>query len=126
MLETMFLDLAFSVTIISISSIVSFTTQILSLIACILLVIVASAVPFVFPRFSFSRFASVYIFFIVSISTFMSWKVLFITFTYSIVFFCISLMGFFPLFKGLYHLYKMRFKIILFLFKCVLGIKGLL
>ena len=59
--------------------------------SCILLAMLISLAPVLFPRFSISRIPSVCVFFIASISIFSSWRVLFISFTCLIVFPCISL-----------------------------------
>ena len=90
-----FLHLIFSLTIVSIYSMVSSTPLILSFISCILLVMLASVTPNLFPGFSISRLAYICDFFIVSTSIFRSWMVLFNSFTYLIVFPCIS-KGFVP------------------------------
>jgi hypothetical protein len=67
-----FLWFEFSLTVVSISSTISSTPEILSSISCIPLVILTSLIPDLFPRLYISRFASICIFFIVSTSTFMS------------------------------------------------------
>jgi hypothetical protein len=51
--------------------------EILSCIFSILLVMLASIIPGLFPRFSISRVVSLCDFFIVSLSVFRSWMVLF-------------------------------------------------
>ena len=66
------LDLMFSLTNESISSIVSSAPEILSSISCILLVILVSVVPVHLPRFSISRIPLVCVFFITPISVFKS------------------------------------------------------
>ena len=81
-----FLALAFFWTDVSISSMVSSTPKIYSSITYILLVILMSVGSVLFPRFSIFRIASVYVFFIPSVSTFRSWTVLFTFFTCLIVF----------------------------------------
>jgi hypothetical protein len=63
-----FLDLTFSLTYVSISSIISSVPRILSFIFCILLAILVSAVPAYLPRFPISRIPSVSVFFTVSVS----------------------------------------------------------
>jgi hypothetical protein len=67
-----FLALAFFWTDVSISSMVSSTPKIYSSITYILLVILMSVGSVLFPRFSIFRIASVYVFFIPSVSTFRS------------------------------------------------------
>jgi hypothetical protein len=82
-----FLALTFSLTVVSISSIVSSMPEILSSI-CVLLVMFASVVPVLFPRFSISRVSSVCVFFIASIFIFRYYTVLFI---FLLLFDCIFL-----------------------------------
>jgi hypothetical protein len=55
----------------------SSASEILSSISCILLLMLASMVPDFFPKVYISRVASLWVFFIVSPSLFMSWMVLF-------------------------------------------------
>jgi hypothetical protein len=93
-----FLLFAFSLSVVSMFSVVSSAPEILSSISCILLVMLASMAPGLFPRFSKSRVVSLCDFFIVSSSIFRSWMVLFISFTCLIccliVFSCNSLRDF--------------------------------
>lgn len=67
-----YLDLEFSVTEVSISSIIYSMPEILSSISYILLVMLASVVSDLFPRLSISRIASVCGLFSSAISTFFS------------------------------------------------------
>ena len=76
-----FLCFEFSLTIVSVSSKVSSTSEILSSVSCILLLMLASVVSYLFPRFSIFRVAPICVFFIVSTSIFRSWTALFNSFT---------------------------------------------
>ena len=67
-----------------------FYTWDVSSISCILLVILTSVTPHLFPRVSISWFASICVFFIVSTSTFRSWIISFNSFTCLPLFFYIS------------------------------------
>jgi hypothetical protein len=96
-----FLCFEFSLTVVSISSKISSIPESLFSVSCILLVLLASVATDLFHRCFISRVASIYVSFIVSISTFRSSTALFNSFT------CVFLFYFFY-FKGL----------ISFLFKC--------
>jgi hypothetical protein len=71
-----FLDYAFSLT-----DVISSIPEILSSTSRIQLAMLIFVVPVLFPRFSISRIASVYVFFIASILRFTCHTVLFIAFT---------------------------------------------
>jgi hypothetical protein len=81
-----FLLFVFSLTFVSMFSMVSSAPQILSSISFILLVMLPSMTPDLFPRFSSSRVVSLCDFFIVSSPIFRFWMVLFISFACLIVF----------------------------------------
>jgi len=85
-----FLYIAFSLTDVTISFMVSSIPMIHSSSSCIMLVMLASIVLVLFSWFSISRVVSTCDFFIVSVSIFRSWTVLFNSFTCLISFSCIS------------------------------------
>jgi len=80
--------------LVSMFSMVSFAPEILSSICYILLVMLSSMSPDLFHRFPISRVSCLCDFFIVSISIFNSWMILFNSFTYLLVFSCIFLRHF--------------------------------
>ena len=68
-----FLLFAFSLTVVSMFSKVSSAPEILSSVSCILLLMLASVTPDLFPMISSSRVVSLCDFFIISSSSFRSW-----------------------------------------------------
>jgi hypothetical protein len=72
----------------------SSAAEIFSSISCILLLMFTSMVPDFFPRVSISSVTSLWVFFIVSTSTFRSWMVLFYSIACLVVFSCNSLRDF--------------------------------
>ena len=81
-----FLHFAFSWSVTSMFSMVSSAPEILSSISCLLLMMLTSMTPYLFPRLSISRVVSLCEFFIGSTYTFRSWMVLFNSFTRSKIF----------------------------------------
>lgn len=101
-----FLDLTFSLTRVSSSSIVPSISEILSSISSVLLARLASEVPIHIPKFFISRPPSVWFLFIDYISTFKPWTVTFIPFSCLFTFsdFFTGLIHF--LFTDFYHIHK--------------------
>ena len=91
--------------------IISSTTEICSSITFILLVMLASMTPDLFPRFYISRVVFLCDFFIVSVSVFRTWVVLFNSFMCLTVFFCISLRDL--------HVFSLRASTYLAGFSCI-------
>ena len=60
-----FVHFAFSLTDVSIFSMVSSTPEILTSISCILFMMLISVVPVIFPKLSSTRVACIYVFFVV-------------------------------------------------------------
>ena len=79
------IHIEYALTVLSISSKVSATSEIL-FIAYILLVVLTFAIPDLLSRFSISIFASIGVFYIVFTFTFRFWTATFISFTCLIVF----------------------------------------
>ena len=93
------------------SSMVSYMPKILFSISCILLVVLASMTPDLFPRFSISRVVFLCDFFIVSGSIFRSCMVLFNSFTCLVALSCNSLRDF--------YVCSLRASIYLLVFSCI-------
>jgi hypothetical protein len=83
-----FFHFSFSLIVVSIFCVVSSAPEIFSSISCILLVILASMAPDLFPRHFISRVAILCVFFIASFSIFTFGIFFFNFFTCSVVFSC--------------------------------------
>jgi hypothetical protein len=90
-----FLHFAFSLSVLSMFSMLSSAPEFLFPISCILSVMLASITPDLFPRFSISRVVSLCDYFTVSNSIFRSCMILFNSFTCLVVFSCNSLRDFY-------------------------------
>jgi hypothetical protein len=88
------LHFALSLLVVPMFSMESSATEILSSISCILLLMLASMVPDIFPRVSLSRVVSLWVFFIVSTSLLDLGWFYFNSITCLVLFFCNSLREF--------------------------------